>query len=397
MDTHFYEPDDCFSRHIESKYRDFALVPKEVEGGLRTWFMGDRSVSFPPPGVPLDLILPPGSFAGLFSEAKEGSMKEFDLLRDAIRPSDVPEFFERGARLKLMEQQGIEACLILPSYGMVVGYDFLDRPDALCANYRAFNYWQEEEWGYGADGRIFAVPLFTLVDREWAVEELERVANLGSRFAVITHGPINGRSPADPFFDPFWARVQESGITPVFHIGYEGFAHHYAAQWGEDPNRTISRYSAFQLHLSFGERPIQDHMAALVLHNLFGRFPGIEVLIVELGSEWVAPLLKSMDKAARMGARGESLGGKLPDLPSEMFKNHVHVVPFPEDDINSIVNAIGVERVLFGSDYPHPEGIAEPLEFAAQIHLDQFPRSDIRKIMHDNGAALLGLQTSTPQ
>lgn len=72
-----------------------------------------------------------------------------------------------------------------------------------------------------------------------------------------------------------------------------------------------------------------------------------------------------------------------------MLRRHIHISPFPEDDIPSLIERIGADRVLFGSVYPHPEGIAEPADFA-----DELTRSDsgeIRMIMRDNNADLLGI------
>jgi predicted TIM-barrel fold metal-dependent hydrolase len=130
-------------------------------------------------------------------------------------------------------------------------------------------------------------------------------------------------------------------------------------------------------------------LAALILHNLFGRFPGIEVLTVELGSAWVDPLLKSLDKAARTGHQNSWLGGSLSDLPSEVFRHHVYVTPYYEDDIPGLVELVGADRVLFGSDYPHPEGLADPASFAEEIV--SLSDDQVRRVMRDNAAALLGL------
>jgi predicted TIM-barrel fold metal-dependent hydrolase len=236
------------------------------------------------------------------------------------------------------------------------------------------------------------VPLLTLLDRDWAIEELERVAALGARFCYVKTGPVGLRSPADPVFDPFWARVQEIGIRPVFHIGDNVFAKLYAAPWGEDPDRAHGRFSALQHLLCNGERPISDTLAALVLHNLFGRFPGIQVLSVEHGSSWVPPLLKLMDKSAMMGRNGVWPFGRLDAKPSEIFREHVFLTPYPEDDVERVAEVLGADRILFGSDYPHPEGVTDPADFLDLV--SRLPEPDARLIMRDNLAAMLGLPAS---
>jgi predicted TIM-barrel fold metal-dependent hydrolase len=112
--------------------------------------------------------------------------------------------------------------------------------------------------------------------------------------------------------------------------------------------------------MSNTERPIVDTLLALTLHNLFGRHPGVRILSIENGSNWVKALFKMIDKAAALGRRGPMLGGELPARPSEALAEHLWVCPFPEEDVVELIDVLGAEHVLFGSDYPHPEGLAEP-------------------------------------
>ena len=85
--------------------------------------------------------------------------------------------------------------------------------------------------------------------------------------------------------------------------------------WGEEPNPSSHQQSAFQWTCFYGDRPIMDTIAALVLHNLFGRFPNIRCLSVENGSLWVPYLLKVMDKMNGMGRNGPWLGGRVTERP----------------------------------------------------------------------------------
>ncbi len=138
---------------------------------------------------------------------------------------------------------------------------------------RAYNRWLEEDWGYGGDGRIYGAPLLSLLDLGEALAELDRLLALGARFVILTAGPFAGRSPADPHFDPFWARCEEAGVNVVYHIGRTPFSEMYNAPWGLRPHPPSHRHSLMEYALSFTERPIADTLTALIADNLFGRFP----------------------------------------------------------------------------------------------------------------------------
>jgi predicted TIM-barrel fold metal-dependent hydrolase len=161
----------------------------------------------------------------------------------------------------------------------------------------------------------------------------------------------------------------------------------FSKYWSEDPNPLSHHQSAFQWVNFFGDRPIMDTLSALILHNLFGRFPNVHVASVENGGLWVSYLLKVMDKMFGMGRTGPWLGGQVEAKPSEIFKAHVRVSPFHEEDVMALVASIGADAVLCGSDYPHAEGLAEPTEFA--LCLESLPQGDVDRIMGLNLLELL--------
>ena len=137
-----------------------------------------------------------------------------------------------------------------------------------------------------------------------------------------------------------------------------------------------------------------DTLIALTLHNLFGRHPAVKIVSIENGSSWLKPLFKTVDKAAALGRRGPMIGGQLPPRPSEALAEHLWVCPFPEDDVNELIGAIGADHVLFGSDYPHPEGLREPRDYISR--LDGCGTAVTRRVLRGNTASLLGLLDHAP-
>jgi predicted TIM-barrel fold metal-dependent hydrolase len=388
-DGHYYEPDDCFSRHIESRFKDATVhVKRSGDDGLGRVYVGDRRTFMSV--MPGDYASAPGALQGLFV----GEVSDGFTHREVINAKDHPEFTERTARLALMDDQGVEASIMLPTLGVAVEQDMVDDVELTYASLRAFNRWLEEDWGYGDDGRIFAVPMLSLLSTDPAMAELHRVIDLGARLVHLRPGPVGGRSPAHPDCDPFWATVAEAGVAVIFHVSNSGYNRVYGSLWSEDAANPSHRQSPLQWALCNTERPIVDTLTALALHNLFGRHPGVRIMSIENGSTWVRPLLKAVDKAAALGRKGPMLGGPLPARPGEALAEHLWVCPFPEDDVRDLIAALGAEHTLFGSDYPHPEGLRQPADFVDR--LAECDAVTAHKVLRGNTAALLGLADRHP-
>ncbi len=262
--------------------------------------------------------------------------------------------------------------------------------EATFAALTAFNRWLEEEWGFGADGRIFGVPLLSLVDVELAVVELERLLARGARMVHLSVGPVNGRSPGDPCFDPVWARLAEARVPVAFPASESGYNELVSTQWGHLPRPRSHHQSAWQYAFGFIEAPLMHTLGALVFDNLFGRFPDLRVATMECDGSWVPYLLARLDKAQRSCTmHAPWIGGRPKDRASDVFKSHVWVNPYPEEDHAVLLEWLGPERLIFGSDWPRPEGIPEPRAYPEYLPAGT-PDGAIRRMMRDNARELLG-------
>lgn len=387
-DTHYYESRDAFTRHVAQEHRQLAIRPIRDGAGHERILAAGREFTYGPPMY--DRVAPPGALRAMLRSKFTGDAERF---WESVSVEMDRAFVDREARLALLDQEGIGACFMFPGLGVAVEEFLRDHPVALFANLRALNRWILEEWGFGSDGRIFAAVMLSLLDLKVAVAELDWALAAGARVVYLRPAPVGGRSLADPCFDPFWARIEESGTVVAFHISDSGYNRVLGAFWGERPDPPSHEQSAWQWVNCMGDRPIMDTLSALVMHNLFGRFPGVRVLSVENGSAWVPYLLHSMDKKVGMGRYGPWPGGQLPDRPSRIFRRHVFVSPYPEDDLGPLIDAIGAERIVFGSDYPHPEGIAHLRDYEEQLAgLDE---ASVRCIMAENATTLLGLGSTS--
>jgi predicted TIM-barrel fold metal-dependent hydrolase len=389
VDQHYYEPLDCCTRHLDPAYADHALRVVPDDDGRLEWRFGDRPLAGE--RYPRTVTIAPGELERSLSARDRGEAYTPELI-----DGTAPEYTDRDVRLKLLDEWGIDATVLFPSSGLAFDAQMSSRPDAACAAATAFNRWIEQDWGYAHEGRLFAAPFLSLQSLEMACAELERVLDLGARIIQIRLGAVNGRSPAHPHFDPFWARVQEAGVPVALHITASGYEQVLSEMWGEDADAEHARRSGFQWYATFATRPAMDTFAALVFHNLFGRFPRLRVLSVENGSRWVSMLLQEMDAAYRFVAGNPMsnwVGGPLEEHPSDVFKQHVWVAPFldrgHEASVRELVDLLGAEHVLFGSDWPHGEGRDTPLSFDEELAgLDD---AELQKVLRANTASLLGL------
>jgi len=380
-DNHYYEPRDAFTRYIEPKHRELAIHVETDEQGREQLWIGKRLFTFLE-RRDFDTTIKPGSLREMLRNlTKESS--DYSEVRERVQP----EYVNREARLRRMDQQGLQSAFLFPTLGVCVEHFMKDDALQTYANLHAFNRWLDEEWGFDWQGRIFAPPLLSLLDVERAVAELDWALARGARLVHLRPGPAGGRSPADPCFDPFWARLNEARVPVAFHIAESGYNEMMSVHFGEPANPASHRQSAFQWTNFYGDRPIMDTLSALILHNLFGRFPNVRVLSVENGSLFVPYLMKVMDKMKGMGRNGPWLGGYVKGRPSEIFKRHVFVSPYHEEDIVALTGVIGPSQVLFGSDFPHAEGLAEPRDFADA--LAGLPEPAIRQILFENSQQLV--------
>ena len=383
-DTHCYETRDAFTRYLPREWLGQAVAPVRMPDGTERIMAGDRVAVFnSEQGLGFDYAYKPGSLKEMLRQMASGDPQE------SYQPEPMrPEYTDRAARVKVMDAQGVERAVLFPSAMALSVENYVKNVPAAYANIASFNRWFDEEWGFDRDGRILAPALLSLADAGLAVAETERVLAAGARIVLLPTGPARGRSPGDPHFDPVWARLNEAGVTVAFHIMENWYNEAIAPAWGLDPYPGSWHMSAWQWNNLYGERPITDTLSALIFDNLFGRFPALSVLVAEFGASWVPHFTEHMDKSRGMGRNGPWIGGKLTERPSAIFRRHVRVAPYPEDDIPRIARDLpDVDCLVMGSDFPHAEGLAEPAGFAAL--LDGLPEAQQRQILRDNAARLL--------
>jgi predicted TIM-barrel fold metal-dependent hydrolase len=228
--------------------------------------------------------------------------------------------------------------------------------------------------------------MLSLADPVAAVEEVDRLIDGGARIVHVRPSPVpapngTGRSLGDKAHDPVWSRLAEASIPVAFHLGDSGY-NTFAAAWGASGTFEGFGKTDVLSRILVSDRAIHDTIATLVIHGVFTRHPTLRVASIENGSDWLHVLVKRLRKQANQTP------WVFPDDPLDTVRTHVWVTPYCEEDLAALAGLIGVERILFGSDWPHGEGLAEPLDFVKELH--GFDETEVRKIMRDNALELLG-------
>jgi predicted TIM-barrel fold metal-dependent hydrolase len=380
-DNHFYEAVDAFTRHLDPAFAKRTMQWATLNGRQRLMVAGKINRFIPNPTF--DPVSRPGALDEYFRGRNPVGADTPELFGELEPISQRPEYRNRDARLRRMDQQGLEAAIFLPTLGVGMEQSLIDDPPAVVAAFKAFNRWMDEDWGFAYQQRIFAAPYMTLVDPLSAVAELEWALDHDARFVVMVPGPITtpsgGRSPADPVYDGFWARANEAGITVLYHGGDSTYSRHLA-EWGESSLMESFRQNPFRSLLSAS--PIQDTFANLLAHQLFHRFTNLRVASIETGSEWVGHLFAKLKKSYGQTPRA------YPEDPRETFRRHVWVSPYYEDELDQLRDLLGADRLLMGSDWPHAEGLAEPMNYVKDLKNFGFSDEDCRLVMRENGLSL---------
>ena len=378
-DNHYYEALDAFTRHVDPRMQPRVVQWVDIDGRKHHLVGGRlaRAVTNPT----WNPIAKPGALRDYFRGNPDGR-RPAELLRD--REPLPGHYMNPQDRLDVMDAQGLEAVWLFPTLGVL--YEELLRRDvdAVVAMMRGFNQWLLEDWGYNCSERIFGAPYIALGDPAAAAAEVERVLGLGARIIVMRPAAVTTRtgqvSPFHTMFDPVWQLINDAGVTVVIHASDSGYSSQGYAEDKFSANLGSGLMGAPNLRAFAIERAAQDWLMQSVFEKIYDRFPNLRVASVENGSDFLAPMFRKFSQIARKNR------GWFDDHPIDTFKAHVWVNPFWEDDVNEVTALMGAERVIFGSDWPHIEGMPEPLDYLAE--LKGFSDADRRAIMLDNVAYL---------
>ena len=372
-DNHYYESEDAFTRHVPEEMQARVVQWAEVDG--KKYHVGGGKLSKAVTNPTWNPIAKPGALHKYFRGNPEGK-NPMEYLQD--REPLPAAYIDRDARLEIMESQNLESIWLFPTLGVLYEELLKDDLQAVVALMRGFNRWIEEDWGFDYKEKIFASPYISLMDIDQAVSELEWCLEKGARTIVMRPAPVwtqEGQlSPGDPVFDPFWSRVNEAGITTVIHAGDSGYSSQGYAEDAFGSSMT-GRYRPSIKAFSI-ERAAHDWLITMSMERMYTRFPNLRIASVENGADYLDMLFRKLNQQAKKSPSW------FDEDPVELFRKHVWMNPFWEDNVYEIVELMGADHVIFGSDWPHIEGMPTPLDYLEEVK--DLNDGDLQLVMRDN-------------
>jgi len=380
-DNHLYETQEAFTRHLPGQYAS-AVQYVQINGRTKIAIRGQISEYIPNPTF--EVVARPGAMEEYFAHGNPEGKSRREIFGEPMR--SIPAFREPAPRLELMDELSIQRTLMFPTLASLLEERMRDDPELIGVVVHSLNQWLDEVWSFNYQDRIFTTPVISLPIVEKAIAELDWAVERGARAILVRPAPVPGfrgsRSFALPEFDPFWQRVTEHGVLVAMHSSDSGYAR-YAQDW-EGSSTEMLPFVANAFRMVGEWRPVTDAVASWVCHGALFRFPELKVAVIENGSAWLVPLLDQLADVYK------KMPEAFPRDPVEEIRTRIHISPFWEDDLGELADIVGVDRVLFGSDYPHPEGLAEPARYIDVLtERTKLSEEDKAKIMGGNLARLI--------
>lgn len=362
-DSHVMEPPDLWQRYLEPRFRDRAIRIEE-HGGVEQLIIGEEVV--------LEQRL-----AGLGG----AHLPREQLFAGNYRYVDgcPPGSWDPHERAALLDDWRVDKGVLFPTIGIL---PFPTRDLALASAYcRAYNTWQAEFY-QAIPERVVPIAILNWLDLDAAVAELERCLKLGFRGVFVPPEVLDGRRPDDPHFDPIWARLAEAEAPGCLHVivRFRGAAVPFAA-WHETQPGPV-----FGFGLGAPAQLIPA-LSAMVVTGLFDRHPRLKVAVVEAGCGFAPYLMDRLDEKYQFFHHAQPLRHR----PSDYFRSNLWFVAEPEErTIGTVLDLVGQDRVVWGSDFPHVDATMEAPELI-RGSVAALSAAQQRAVMGENARALFGI------
>jgi predicted TIM-barrel fold metal-dependent hydrolase len=395
VDDHVIEPPSVWQDRVATKHKSAAPEWVREDDGTEAWIYEGRR--FP--------------ITGALTVGKN-SDKEWS--QAPVTAADMnPSYYVPEARLKAMNEDGVLASLIFPTFPRFCGQTFLEGQDkelsAICV--RAYNDWMIDEWCAVEPGRFIPLIILPLWDPPAAAAEIERCAAKGAKAVNFSENPTKLGLPSihnrDNFWDPVFRATEESNLPLCIHIGSSS-----SMPTTSDDAPTLVPATL----LSF---TAQSTMTDWIFSEKFTTFPKLKLLLSEGGISWMPGTLhvarRKMERSGHNAVRKnldehsagvQSLLGETTWQPRsmesvdfdpfEIFRNNIFGCQIADEYGWGAVDELGSKNVMIETDYPHSDTSYPHSLDIARKNLAGFSESVQQDIAYKNAERVFGLTPPEP-
>jgi predicted TIM-barrel fold metal-dependent hydrolase len=374
-DTHIIETPDTWTSRLSDKWGEHVMTVRWSEERQREMWFFDKH-----PIAPAWLGTRP--VGGMRRAA------DFEQIQAVDRSDAHPSTYDPVERAKLMDEWGIEMAVLYPNSAGINLERFVDFAGPECSNdhVSAYNDYQLE-WCEKAPQRFIPMMALPYWDVDASVAEMRRLGESCFAGVIMTGVPQKHGAPSlrNAAWDPVWRTCEELGLSVSFHI-----ATNLNPEWAPAELLASEGRDITEARISTREYLGNAGVAAdLLLSGVLPRFPSLQFIIVESGMGWVPFVLESIDhrfKKNEVYKRHPEFGDL---LPSDYFHRQVWINFWFEKLKPWQIDVIGIDHLLWETDYPHPTGIyADSIAATIDYALSEQPEDIRRTIMWDNPARL---------
>lgn len=382
-DTHITEEADTW-RTVDARFAKNGLRIVTDKNGWRALMLGRSRLT--------TLLAPtPGEFDTMRELVREDPLayERYAKKRRALPPPGPkadPSHNDVVARLDTMDAMHVSHAAIYPSLGLFWSH-LVGDAELADAHYRAYNDWIAART-VPVRERIFAVAQYSFDSPRRAVAEIRRCKKRGLRGLLVQAIPYRQRPWEHPSYEPIWEALEEANLPLILHFTVIR-ANLVDADWEKKaPDGHVGPPVHFVTNRPFSA---EAALTSLIFGGVLERHPRLRIGVIEFGASWVPSFLHRLDFALDfVSPRNRYLRERLPLRPSEYFRRQVKVSAFWNEPLEWLIRSAGDEVLLFGSDYPHPEGNVRAVELAQQ-NVSRLPKPSQRRFFRENARALFSM------
>ncbi len=329
-DNHVFEPVDLWTSRADSQFKDRMPHIVRLEDGGDWWFCDGQKI------------------AGTADATQAGMRFEDPAQLQRARPVEEirPGAWIPEEHIKDMDEDGVYGSIVFPTAGLSL-YIVPDN-ELLTEIFRIYNTWLAEFCQPFPD-RLKGIAMLNTDDVKSSVKELERCAKMGLGGGMITVAPPRGKEYSLPEYDLLWAAAQDLQMPLALHI----------ATNRPSPDQKFM-FTSDQAHPAFitqADHWVRMSLSHMIFSGVFQRYPNLQIGSVEMELSWVPHFLDRLDYTYTQRVPREEWWDRYTGdkLPSEHFHSNVFL-GFQEDSLGiKMRDIIGVDNLMWGSDYPHVE------------------------------------------